>query len=87
MRSPEEIDSILGLLPFDWRWRWCIAEECGCLGGVNCSGRSILVQKNIDPPTYEEWADFVRRHPDPRPQPRVEISREDFYSFKDINGG
>ena len=55
MRTLEEIDKIMKLLPERIRTRWCKASMCGCLGCVNGSANYYYQINNVTPPTEEEW--------------------------------
>jgi len=55
MKTNEEVDKLMLTVYPEWRYRWCEAEICGCMGCVNRSGGK--------PVTKEEWQDWVRRNP------------------------
>lgn len=66
--NPDDLHEAMMAMPESWRYRWCEAGLCGCMGGANCSGR--LAGRF----SREQWAQWVAEHPDPRPsQPAFEI--------------
>jgi hypothetical protein len=52
------IDARMEAMPHDWRYRWCEAEFCACLGAANCSGRLLA-----DGVTKTAWSEWVAAHP------------------------
>ena len=60
MRTFEEVNKIMLLLPKEWRDHWCTQQICACIGGVNCSARSIYTEKSVEPITREEWEMWKR---------------------------
>lgn len=53
----KNIDAIMQGLPIQWRYYWCEAEICACLGCANGSGRADI--------TKAEWEEWVKRNPPP----------------------
>ena len=58
LNRKEQLHSIMMTIPVDWRYYWCGANACGCLGCVNKSGG--LATKGF---TQEEHAQWVRENP------------------------
>lgn len=54
MKTEKEIDEIMGKLYPSWRWRWCEAQVCACMGCTNGSGQADI--------TKEEWEAWVERN-------------------------
>jgi len=47
-------DAMQNIYP-EWRYRWCEAKTCYCMGCVNISGRLNYSKK--------DWLDWKLRHP------------------------
>ena len=56
---------MLGIQP-EWRYYWCRAQVCGCMGGANCSGNASA--KGV---TQEQWEHWVALNPKPDNQDDV----------------
>jgi len=58
--TKEEVNKIMQSIPLDWRYRWCEARVCCCLGCVNKAGN--ILAKGV---TKAEWEEWVRDNPEP----------------------
>lgn len=56
-----KIDKIMADMPLEWRYRWCEAKLCCCLGCANVSGRLKELGFNKG-----DWAWWCRRNPEPK---------------------
>jgi hypothetical protein len=56
----KNIDSVMGSMPLEWRYRWCNAGACGCRGCANGSGGLASLGYS-----QQEHSDWVRRNPAP----------------------
>ena len=56
------LSEVLHAMDIGWRYRWCEAGICGCMGCSNISGS--LRRLGF---TKAEWDMWVKRNPDPRP--------------------
>lgn len=56
-------DVMLGMEP-SWRYHWCKAQVCGCMGCTNVSGQAGW--KGV---TKEQWEAWVASNPEPEPVP------------------
>lgn len=45
-------------MPEEWRYRWCKARLCCCLGCANVAGKLIKLGF-----TEQDWEDWVKRNP------------------------
>jgi len=47
VKTIREIDSIMNIIPEEWRGRWCGSEAgpCACLGCVQIGNRFIMFEK------------------------------------------
>lgn len=61
----EEVNKIMQSIPLDWRYRWCEARVCCCLGCANASGGAKA--KGVTKADWEEW---VRNNPAPEKDKR-----------------
>ena len=55
-----QVDAFMEKLSPRWRYRWCNADLCGCLGCVNVSGH--IGRSGF---TKEDWQDWGDRNPKP----------------------
>ena len=60
MKTREELDAAMNEVNKGWRYRWCKAEVCGCMGCANRVGG--LAAKGF---TEEQWREWVRDNPAP----------------------
>jgi len=42
MKTLSEVNSILQTIPEPWRYKWCCAEKCACVGCVQIGNRVIM---------------------------------------------
>ncbi|MNE79973.1 hypothetical protein D3C80_1765040 [compost metagenome] len=62
--SKEQVnDVMMGIHP-EWRYNWCNAVVCGCMGCTNVSGQAGW--KGV---TKEQWEAWVASNPKPDPVP------------------
>jgi len=59
--TKEEVNKIMQSLPLEWRYRWCEAGPCCCLGCANVSGN--VKAKGV---TKAEWEEWVKDNPEPK---------------------
>ena len=46
MKTFEEINKIMLTIPEKWRYHWCKAEVCACLGCVQVGNRVVMYEKD-----------------------------------------
>lgn len=63
------IDELMEKIPLDWRYRWCEAESCYCMGCVNKSGR-LPYDKN-------DWQEWKSRNPNDHKTPDDHLIYQD----------
>ena len=59
--TKKQVNEIMQLVPLDWRYYWCEAQICGCLGCANRSGG--VKAKGV---TKQEWEQWVIDNPKPK---------------------
>lgn len=63
--TPEQVDAAMMAVNAHWRYRWCDAGVCGCMGAANCSGQ--VTRHGV---TKEDWQAWVAAHPLPADEAR-----------------
>lgn len=58
--AKEKVNEIMQSMPLDWRYRWCEAVVCACLGCANRSGDA-----KAEGVTKAEWEQWVKDNPAP----------------------
>lgn len=77
----EDVNNLITALPESWRHRWCESQMCGCMGGVNCSGK--LTQSGV---TYEDWVEWVRLNPSKDEVREIDIKLNDLFAKRIMPG-
>lgn len=75
------VDDIMQSIDPHWRYRWCEAKACGCMGAVNCSARTSS-HKTFEGGwvTKQEWQTWVAENPkDPREERNQELRAKMFW--------
>ncbi len=68
---PGILSEVLNTMPEGWRYNWCEAGMCGCMGCCNISGSL----RNLGF-TKDDWYAWCQANPDPRPPVDPEAMRE-----------
>lgn len=53
--DPTDVDAVMKNMYPDWRYRWCKAGACACMGCANVSGQAKF--------TEQEWKEWVDNNP------------------------
>ena len=70
------IDKFMETVPLRWRYHWCNAEICCCLGCINKATK--FFQHGF---TKEDWQKWVERNP--KPDNFDELTKPVVYGKKD----
>lgn len=75
-----ELHDIMLAMPSHWRYFWCGADICGCLGCANASGGVRAAGF-----TQEDWQQWVDKNPNPDPLSQSPYIHPDIKKYlKDI---
>lgn len=67
MTKEQVHEVMMGIYP-EWRYRWCSASVCGCMGGANCSGQAT--SKGV---THEQWLQWSLDNPESEARALIEL--------------
>lgn len=62
MRNEALVNRIMENIYSEFRYRWCEADACACMGCVNRSEINVQKKMQVSPITKEEWQRWVESH-------------------------
>lgn len=58
-KTQRQLDKLMQKMPENWRYRWCEAQVCACMGCAN-RGNGRIQEKGF---TKKHWEKWVKNNP------------------------
>lgn len=75
------VDEIMQQIPADWRYRWCRAQVCACMGCVQTGNKSVMAKAQLGQP-YRGDPEYIDRSKiAPEIRDSMTISHDDWLAW------